>query len=1344
MSYIKPNLKKYDSLKLLLESKDSIFFFEPNINIDQLPKHSRVFLVSEPGYGKTRLLKERILGNAQAGIFLDLKKLGKQNIETYLTITNFPILKNTKYNEELKNWKLFKTKNFELKDSEDKIFCFDALDEVKQEDFSEVVESIKNFIQKYEKSNFLISCRKNYLYKWQHLFSEINFDYIEIYPLDTPKVKEFLFAFGIVQGRIDDLLEKLHFQNRKYIIQTPRYLEMIAELVQEEGMDKLENINRGELFERFIYQKLHIESEITNEANNCEIVKKVLEKLALIMEIYQSNQITKDELMEFLDDTKSNLNISFLNQVSINSFYERSLLKDNIDFIEFENTEFQEYLAAKEISRLGRVEQVIFDLGVVKELGEINPSWINTLSFLIESDIDLLKNILEYIFSNEQRIHIEEHIKLLTKHNIEKLSAENRRLILKMVYSYYQNAAHWIDYDVAEKLSFYFDTSLHDLIEEFATNKGIEGDTKKVVKANSATMIAFLLERGVLTKAQKEDWKKRIKDFINEKDPHEVVLRRALFALGKFKDIGLFTPQLINKILKTAEDTIITNLIYALEDIQPNHSTSFKCFLKGIKINNISARHALYKVDSKDAIKQILDTFIKDDILLHQFIEYESIYRNGDEEFFRNIEKNVDAEVIKKLKKIITNAFSGRLWYMAEKSNFIKEIVLLTKRYFPNFIFELITNSTGSNTLFALKNIFSLILEKDDVRQFIESIRSIDNNSTLIALQTLQQIKYSNRKDREDIYEEGRQYLGSEYVQAESRQTQFDSEQKLEEVEIYNDFKHRLEPEINKYIPNVFQFYVNNKDKLAPFIKEDDKKRLEKLIKESIFDKFDPGDQILTINKRENGSTSYTTHEWIFIFGTCILAAKELGIDISPYRQKILNYIPFAYNNHCEAIFDQISNPTEKELKNVLKLHKGRSDDLTIFMPSSTIDFCKKYGIKHAIPILKYFVNSDQISLCERQSALKAIAKLAENEKEYFQIIFNEYKAKTDEQQTLSYTANNILIEKFKDEDAINWRFEEIKNRAFPFRRAKGVHSVGRQESEIDDKEFAQPLMQLKDVQYKEKFLELLKDSFGIIEKGEDYFAYTSYLWSIVIEYFKNLKELRSFKILQDIDNFITKYSKQKGMNWFCYQYQQLKLEYIVYIGKPQNIADCIKKYNYFKENIYLDISTPRDLLDLIKKIINHDLKKWVEVEGAYKFIDKYKPEEAQKFEREDLIQKTIKTQFENGLLKAGLRKEEIHIQRESQLLDDKRTDFLISYGFVGPILIEIKLTNNNEITDKRKREGYKQKLIQYIEGTNSHYGIFIIFQVVESSSLEKYLPLLKELYKMEKNIEITGLNCIK
>ena len=36
MIYIKPNLKKYDTLKALLESKDSVLLLEPNIEIEEL------------------------------------------------------------------------------------------------------------------------------------------------------------------------------------------------------------------------------------------------------------------------------------------------------------------------------------------------------------------------------------------------------------------------------------------------------------------------------------------------------------------------------------------------------------------------------------------------------------------------------------------------------------------------------------------------------------------------------------------------------------------------------------------------------------------------------------------------------------------------------------------------------------------------------------------------------------------------------------------------------------------------------------------------------------------------------------------------------------------------------------------------------------------------------------------------------------------------------------------------------------------------------------------------------------------------------------------------------------
>jgi hypothetical protein len=120
------------------------------------------------------------------------------------------------------------------------------------------------------------------------------------------------------------------------------------------------------------------------------------------------------------------------------------------------------------------------------------------------------------------------------------------------------------------------------------------------------------------------------------------------------------------------------------------------------------------------------------------------------------------------------------------------------------------------------------------------------------------------------------------------------------------------------------------------------------------------------------------------------------------------------------------------------------------------------------------------------------------------------------------------------------------------------------------------------------------------------------------------------------------------------------------------------------------------------------------------------------------------RSQFENGLLKAGLRKEEIHIQRESQLLDDRRTDFLISYGFIGPILIELKLTTNKEINTDSARKAFKNKLIQYINGSNSHYGIFIILQTDKKYPVEKYEPILRNLYKADKRIEIVSLNCIR
>jgi hypothetical protein len=222
---------------------------------------------------------------------------------------------------------------------------------------------------------------------------------------------------------------------------------------------------------------------------------------------------------------------------------------------------------------------------------------------------------------------------------------------------------------------------------------------------------------------------------------------------------------------------------------------------------------------------------------------------------------------------------------------------------------------------------------------------------------------------------------------------------------------------------------------------------------------------------------------------------------------------------------------------------------------------------------------------------------------------------------------------------------------------------------------------------YQNMFFKLLRKYFDISSRGEDFLSYVTYLWEIIIKYIDNLKEKRSYCYLIQLEKEIQKeYLSKEGINWFQYKVKELKNSYINYIGKPNHISDCIKTYNYLKSIQYLKVGNPKDLVDLVLDILRNDIKKWIEDEGFYRVINEAKGTQ------EKLIQKIIKIQLENCLLKRGFRKNEIDIRREEQLLDDKKTDILISYGFIQPVLIELKRIDNDEVTCENKRQEYKQK----------------------------------------------------
>jgi len=1338
VNYIDPYLKKYDLEKL----KNDPFsqYYVPFLTISNLENKDNFLIVSEPGFGKTRLLKEFLIKSGEPGIFIDLKKIKDRNIEDYIKQIQDNLLEHSTFDNELEEAKEFKTKYFNLSNESKLIFCFDALDEVKSELFSDTIDNIKKFMRIYNVSKFVISCRKNYINKWRHLFVELKFVYLEILPLDIPKVNKFLRSIFTNDIEIDNLLERLNIHPKQSdIIVVPRYLIMLADCIKDGSIENIKN--RNDLFEVFIYKKLDIEINKLNIPNKKEIVKRVLEKLALVMKIYQTNEITKDELMDFFDDVSSNLNTSFLNQIPLDVFYERSIIKDNIDSIEFENTEFLEYLASKEVIRLGHLDQVVYDLSVVAELTEFHPAWINTLSFVVDQDIKILKQIIEYTFNNDNNVHIEDTTKLLTKQNVNSLNETDRNAIFKMIFLYYQKNAQWMSIDLCDKLSYYYSISLNEFLETEYSK--INNKSDSVTLINYLSILSNILENKFLVEVDHYKLKERLKSIIIENLSNPQIARKSVNALSKYDDINLYTNKIINLIKKTRNKDLITELVHCLCRINPNVQKSYHTLAIGLKYgDSIFLKYDLIKVTAKSAISNLLKHITENNELLDSLIEKE-YNQDSYEEFINNIRNVVDSKNVDILKTLIDKVLAGDKWYRGQNSYFIKEIAKIINTISPNYVFELIRINPSNFKYHSMVNILTFLLEKKDVCKFIKEIKKHNQGSPWFALMVLRSIKWSDRNDREQIYEEGRKFLSKEYVEEEAKTLDFQKSEDIRKQKTYSDFKFKLEPAPRKYMSDVFTYYVENRKELESFITEKDRKRLETIMRKYVFKIYDPRNFKVVVNSRIAGSTSITTTNISRLFGDSILAAKLLNVNVEDYREKILSYIPHSYSDHLDAIASLVPNPTNEEFRSILDTYENRDDDLVYFMPYNTIKFCEEYKITESISLLREFVNSERISIHDRERALKAISILSNNEQIYFQNIFKKYLEVENNIKSLSYVANEILIYSYDDIDAIKWRFNKIVEKSFGFTEPEeGVgYYVGENENELRGKYFARPLMQLKDIKYKKSFLTLLDESIKINQQGEDYLGYTKYIWEIVVEYYKNLKEYKDYSLLSELEKFIEKNRKEKNINLFRYYLRDLKSEYLLYISKPSNISDCIKSYNFYKEIKYTPIATSMDLLGLVKYVIGKDMKNWIEVEGAYKYIEENRPKNKKNFRREDLIQKTINTQFENGLLKAGLRKDEIHIQRESQLLDDQRTDFLISYGFTGPILIELKLTTNTELHTKKSREAYKRKLINYVKGTNSKYGVFIIFQIYKTHPVEKYIPILKDLYK-DTNIEIIGLNC--
>ena len=296
-------------------------------------------------------------------------------------------------------------------------------------------------------------------------------------------------------------------------------------------------------------------------------------------------------------------------------------------------------------------------------------------------------------------------------------------------------------------------------------------------------------------------------------------------------------------------------------------------------------------------------------------------------------------------------------------------------------------------------------------------------------------------------------------------------------------------------------------------------------------------------------------------------------------------------------------------------------------------------------------------------------------------------------------------------------------------------------ELEMDHLYFAKCLTELSDSQYIQDFQELLVFSFEI-RTEEKFYAYSDYVQRIVHDYYGNLEPNNNY--LHELRTLVEKYPNAVIASTFKAKLRDLE---VLYIGEHKtSIRQSINQYNLLQTKFYEPINSSEELMQIIRQVIRNEVTNEIKNGGLYRPIRelaegrKTKSGKTYRYPNEDLIQKTLKLLIENNLSRKGFR--DVDIIREPELYDGKRYDYLIKYGFIGPVTVEIKLENNREITNKTERTDYKRKLQQYLDANNGHPGLYLVFKLKKSKANEKHYHEMINEYSDIKNLHIERIDC--
>jgi hypothetical protein len=357
------------------------------------------------------------------------------------------------------------------------LIIWDGLDEIQPQHFNSTVRQITRFSEMHSEIKLVISCRTNFyeLPINQSRGTIPGFVPYFIKNLNPFDIKSYLLKRGR-ESIAKEFIDAIHENNLQDIASKPFFLMLLSDLFEKKHTL---STNKSELYERFIISKvkhdqLHFEGTVELKAQEEEILK-LLEKIALAMEILARNYIQEQEILKILSSSEFKL-------IKYCTAFGKKPGEETV--WQFEHNNLQEYLAARALIKLSFDTALKFFSFEPKHI-KLIPSWVNTLTFvfsLLNPDHDFFKDLLKWLLQYEREI--------ILKFEKDKIPVGTRNTIFRQIFDYYKKYDVWVTSNKFsnKELAQFGDTAqtINFLLKEITT------ETSRTNQINAISLLGYL------------------------------------------------------------------------------------------------------------------------------------------------------------------------------------------------------------------------------------------------------------------------------------------------------------------------------------------------------------------------------------------------------------------------------------------------------------------------------------------------------------------------------------------------------------------------------------------------------------------------------------------------------------------------------------------------------------------------------------------------------------------------------------------------------------------------------------------------------------------------------------